>query len=1356
MNLNPESEIRTGEEPDAYSEATKPNVINSIVTMEQAQRAEFKRNYSGFRRITAKYRLARDLILDGRFPDQRFLLDDFNLFDKPNGPKDRNGKKIEIPEEERDLVQSLKDRLHFLLIQKDILPPESMDQDTSERLLRGELRRRQDYQDLIADGFPVEVIGQLMTVDLFSNVSGARKLEEYRSWVTKSLYREFMGVLSGKTPRRELTPADIMARIPARIFSDPEHIKYHLTRHYIEERLMRSITDAGIQEGLATLEQMLAGTQDEDKKTFLGSIVDRFYDIATEPDDPQFNSTIDVNGQPKHFPSFEQMAACYDFGHYGTRLVTAGTGLGKTGTAFKMEAIGARKIMAKGKTPYSLVLVPASGRETWPTEERKLFKQSGNVKVITGAADIEDAIKERKRFTVVSYELLGRTKSDPELARQLERLVETIGMNGAIADEIDGISNYKNGSTQMAEKLIEKIRQNYAAATGESTFDTPIIGLTATPIRSSLSDLNVPMALLYPERYAISHGKSTATRKTFSDTHVNRPDLAYFALVGERRMFRWEQAAGVQGFEFEPVEVEISPFEELLYCFIANKVPMGPLDSLRILEDCVNNPLLVKAEVRSLARKRAKQTGEDLFKPVDIDQTLNTLVRTLEEWKKLKGISEPIDEGDFLNTDRLVELGLGELVLDCFFSELLENGVDTLVEGLTRERGNPHLEELRKFWRLRDISTKYASLRKLTQESLQWVTEPDGRITRQKVWIVSPARRQGRTGDVLQKQVLDENDERVDLYADGELDGVNDSKLINHLRDWVQDFCDPSQVLLIDGTVNVGRPRDSVIARWVNNPGTAALLTTLEATYQSRDYTLQTMTDTFGRSINGVRKILLGPPWHNQQLQQMAGRDRRQGQRIPVDLKILIASGLIDQGKAEAVMYTYLLSRMALSGIVLSSEQQAFFDSKRVGSRIAVQTPEARFLKDTFAWVRGAGEDRLREYFRKQSTFAEITHDRLIAEKFYDGGRDAYKLTGYNAELEAYLTRSLVARDSRILSLGAGTLLFQRKLGRGIDNVDLNRHMMEAGWAEASQYDGRLIEEAMSSLNEEEFPSGNYKLVESAFALDWSNLSDSATDSERVRILAQINRLLAQDGYLVLTLPEKSLDDRRFNAWIETLEKHFGLQVDKDHSGKSFGRSRMGVAKRLGWCIVAKKVGNINLEGLTLKNLEFANDNGEWISTRPKKKKKGTSGIQGRDYPTPGLQIEFDQYEIINNNQERVIILDHDGSEIPVESEDVLNSDSEEGGNGHTPIPKEELLDQDYLRGDAEEDYIDYRESLLKPARRATGLSWEENEQLCVDVFQQIQQKGKKITSRLDAFSSIIREIRKQRRMATRNGKGVN
>lgn len=1317
----------------------KPEVIEGIVGMQGLQREVFLKNYFESNDFVRKYRLARDLVLDGRFDRPSDLLGNFLH------------PRAEVPDDQQAVVEPLRERFHFLLIQKGLLPPSSMDADVSERILREELKRREDFRDLIDEGWPIEVVGQLMTVDLFTEITDSKKIEEYRAWTTRGIIREYLGVISGRSPRRDdMTVSDILDRIPKRIFSDPNGIKFHLVEHYIEQRLMRSITDAGLQEGLASIESVIDNSEDTDKKEFLHGLTDRFYDIATYPLDGEFKGTVTLKGQEKPFPSFEQRTFCYDFIRNGTRLLAAETGLGKTGTAFlAMENSDAERV---------LVIAPAGGKETWALEDEKLFKQSENVYIVDGSQDIETALASGKKYIVVSQELLGLTEHDPRLAKNLDRLVQEAGIDGAIIDEIDNLNNPKAISAQTAVRLVNQIRQNYESKKQKPEVEAPIVGLTATPIRSRLSDLNVAMGLLYPDKYAISHGDSTATRKTFSDSHLNRPDLVYFTLIGEKRMFRWEQATGVQEFKYETVPVEVSAFEEYLYTFIANEVPTDQLNKIRILEDCLFNPLLIKAEVRTLARGS--------IPTFDIDQTMRRISRVVAEWKKIRNIKEPNSIEDFLSADRLVELGLGDIVLATFFSDLLENGIDTLVDELTQGSQDASLQELRRFWRPRGISTKYKTLREMVEESLEWKTGLDGKPARQKVFIVSPSRKQGRTGNVLQREISGEDGSRRNLYAQYELDTINDSNLVAHVKDWSTGYCGEEDILLLDGTVTVGRPRDMVIGRWVNDPNASVLVVTLEATYQSRDFTLNAIEDETGRSISGVRKIFLAPPWYYQQLKQMGGRSQRQGQLVPVDVKVLQSRDLIDQGKGEAVLYTYLLSRMALSGIVLSPGEQVFFDSKRLGNRIPLQSAESRFLRDALNWVRGAGENKLEDYLKKRASFREeTTQDQLIAEKFFDNGKDEFHITGYNAELVAYLSKSLVGFDSKILSLGAGTLLLQRKLKKGVDNVDLNPHMMDAGWVLAGQYGGSKIEGKASSLSEETFPNGSYDLVDCAFALHWSKLESSdngnVVSSERVKILSQVHRVLKNNGAFILTLPEKSLDNEKFETFCTALEEHFGFQVDRAFSGRSFGRSKIGLAKRLGWCIVGRKVTNINLDGLALNNLEFANETGEWISTGTKKKKGSGKGIQGRDYPIPGLELQFDQYEIINDRQEVTVITYQDDIVQPIEKEnEVVN------GNGAdkiditaSPVVESEILDIDFLKGDTKEDYREYRTTFMRPFMRIAKRTWkeiEEVEAMCSDIFKDIQLKKGPINSRLVAYSLILKEVRRRASMTINGGREVN
>lgn len=714
----------------------------------------------------------------------------------------------------------------------------------------------------------------------------------------------------------------------------------------------------------------------------------------------------------------------------------------------------------------------------------------------------------------------------------------------------------------------------------------------------------------------------------------------------------------------------------------------------------------------------------------------------------MRGITAPVSPDDYLSASKLVELGMGEEVVACFFSDLLENGIDTVIDELVRESDDPELAEVYKFWKSKAVSSKYAHLEELLKDKLSWKTDREGRRFRDKVFIVSPSRKQGRTADVVQRDIRTPDGNRRNLYAQYELDTINDSKLVEHIKEWTQGLCNEDDILILDGSVSLGKQKDEIIARWVNDPNAPVLVVTLEATYQSRDYTLNTTVDQDGREISGIEKVFLSPPWYYQQLKQMAGRSIRQGHLVPVHVSVLESEDLVDHGKGEGVLYSYLLSRMALSGIVLSSEEQEFFDSKRVGRRISFQSPEKRFLRDALSFVRGAGEDVIDGFLKDESRIRdEVTVNQLIAEKFFDEGRDEYHVSGYNAELVAFLAKNFVNPDAAILSIGAGTLLLQRKLKRGIDNVDINPHMMEAGWKLAEQYGGRMIEGRASSLSPLEFPDATYDLVDNSFALHWSRLEpgkdESSESSERVKILKQMNRVLKEGGRMVLTIPEKSFDEERFPVFVETLEKHFGFKVDPDFSGKSFGRSKLGLAKRLGWCIVATKVSEPDLAGLDINGLEFVNEKGDWVSTSARK--KGSAGVQGRDYPTPTLQIDFEQYEIIDANGLVTTLTMKDdiiaptGQEVPTGEEDV---DADEDA-----LTAEDDETVRFLRGSNKNEYKAYRTSLLRPALRIMNKNWtyiDEVEEECLEILTEMQNNGVSLNSRVKTFSEILKELKRR------------
>lgn len=1166
--------------------------------------ASFKKGYADSGNLWWKFVVASSIINNPEvtFPQAESLLHDFM-------PADRR----KIPERDRADAHRMQVLIHGQLVEKQILPPESMEPDDSQLYFSEKIRTRPDLQALIDDGMPIEVMGQLLAVDMYSNLQDKDRLEKMREWATKSMLRVYVGTLAGKRPRPQFSPKDILDKIPSKVFTDADDVKLHLIENYLEQRYMRTLTDMinddpewGLQNGITMLSELADGQASEAQGKFIKRIADRFEDIATTFFDPdnRFNKTIALrNGEIKEFPSFEQRAFAYDFKNSDTRFLAAKTGVGKTGAAFlAMENSDASRV---------LVVAPADNA-AWPTEEGKLFAEPGNIFVIRGGADIEAAAKSGKKYIVVSQSLLGRTETIDGLGGRLEGMVRDVGIDGVIFDEVDNLSNSEAIATKTARNLLGIARENYAAQHEDrSEHQAPVIAMTATPVRNKLSDLDVPMAMLYPDQYAATRGESTTGGlETFSAKCFNDPRLAHAILFGEKNMFRWEHATGIQEFSYENEVVPVSAFEHMLYTFIANNVESDMLNKLRLLENALFNPLLVKVEVRDAAR--------DHIPPVDIDAVVARLTSVARQWKK--EYTEP------LTTDRLVELNMGDDVLACFFHDTFDNGIDTLAMSVP---------EVAAIWETKEVSSKYAKMKKILSEALQWKTDDEGRVYRNKVMIISPHQKQGRTAHVVQRQIGDGNGGTVNMYAPWELEALNDTNLTTYVRTWLEGSVDEEDILVLDGDATIRGAKDRIIDRWVTDPDAAVLIGTAGVVKNSRDFTPSGIVDEQGKEIDGITVLFLGHAWYDAQMRQSAGRLLRHGQSIPVTFHVEESEDTLDHGMGENVMLTYLLSRMVLSGIPLSQDEQEFYDSRLVGKHINLQKAEAGFLRNILSAVPGAGEDEISDFFAKVSKLRkDMTINQLVAEKFYDGGRDAYHVSGYNAEMVAFLIKTMYPQEPHVLSVGAGTMLLQRKLGIGIDNVDINPHMMEAGWQEAGQYGGKKITARASSLPGEAFRTATYHVVDNAFTLHWSKLEpnnqQAVQTSERVKILLQMNRVLADGGRLFLTLPENSFDDTTFAAFVDTLQAHFGFSIDHDFTGKSIGRTRFGTTKRLGWSIVAKKDGMPNLINLDINSLKFANEDGRWVSIAGKEKKNGK--VQGREYPNPGEKMDFDHFEIINQD----------------------------------------------------------------------------------------------------------------------------
>lgn len=1269
--------------------------------------------------LIGKYYVALSLVEDGRYKGPslgndkhsglQFLVDKFIPEGKEGDPE----------------AIELRDNLHLMVtalrVQQGEISYFSPESKKAQDQFEADLNKNQNLQDLALGGVPLEILGFIATIERFSDMTDREKLEELRSWTTPSMIRWYLGVLKGKRHKSELSPVQILDRLSKQVIKNIQSVKVNLLENFFEEKIWDQISQSGRNEGLVITAAAIAKIDDPGEKSFMEGVYNKVFDIVTSPRRAGFKEKIRVKEEIREFPAPEQQTFDWDFNHYGTRLLRGETGVGKTATAFY--------VMEGTKATNVLVLVPASGRETFSKEEKVVFENPGQVFIIKGSADIDRAIRSGKKYIVVGQELLARAEKDVELGRKLDQMILTLKTSGAILDEIHNLSNPNIYTTKIARHLIALIRENYNQMFDED--DAPVIGLTATHFKRGFQDMNVPMAILYPYQYAATPAEATEIKKTFSDSCLNRPDLAYIALIAEKRMFNWAVARGVQPFEYRNILIQPSSFEQLLYEFIGTQIPTNTFTKISLLENVTLNPALIKIAVRNLANGKIPE--------IDFDLATEMLKKAVRGWKELRGIESPQDDTDFLDVDRLVELGFGDLVLSCFFSHILENGVDILVEAITDDAQDQELMDLGKFWRKRDLSTKYQALKDSIREDLTWKVGEDGVMFRNRVIIVSPGEVQGRTADVKQKYTA--NGEKI--YTDWELKSINDATLAKNIACWTEDLIDKDGMIIIDGSDPIGRRRNSKIDRWVNVAEAAILFVNLPAVYQSRDFTSNRVIDLLGRRIAGVSQYFLHPTWFFEELKQMAGRSQRQGQVLEVDTEVLEALGMVDEGKGEFVQFTDYLTRISLFGLRLAPELVEFIDSRNAARRrIRYQNPEARFLYDVFNTVRGAGEDAIERFLGERVAGEERTYSQKVAERYFDEGRDEYKTSGYNAEFVASVIQHLGLTEGQILSLGAGTLLLQRKLKRGVDNVDMNPYMMEAGWTLAKEFGGRMITSRISQLDGSVIPEGSYDCVDYSFALHWSNLGNKLDNSERLSLLRIVHNKLKERGRLILTLPDSVFDDQRFENFIKGLEATKAFTVDRSLSGKTFGISKLGSVKRLGWSIVAQKTGAFDLTDVSLSDFEFLKEGGEWISLGPKEKER-LPVVKTGDYPSAVFKVKFAGYEIINPDND-VTTVTFGEPQTQQKDETVQTSDSEETTetDGHQPLVTRATLE--YLRGETREDFEAFKRDLIRPLRKLFGMSWEEAEAFSLEVLQQLETKNRFPKNKIMVYTTILKTARNQ------------
>lgn len=423
------------------------------------------------------------------------------------------------------------------------------------------------------------------------------------------------------------------------------------------------------------------------------------------------------------------------------------------------------------------------------------------------------------------------------------------------------------------------------------------------------------------------------------------------------------------------------------------------------------------------------------------------------------------------------------------------------------------------------------------------------------------------------------------------------------------------------------------------------------------------MTDTIkeGRDdlwhINAV--VALEPNYNKANMYQLVKRfSRNTNPNAQVDVVRVIDS--IHEGVYEHGEQKYDLITLWQHGGSFTDNDVAFLEGGNLYDEVRIQAgkiyigtailekllTDQQRLNRIFAYLNNRGEEKYAEFMEKLGEeFA-----RLYAKT----QETAY--SGNNARFAAGVWREMESRGlvpgKKYLDAGCGTLVLDNSLGesdddteREIISLDFNKYMLDEGikikQSKNPEARPETREGSMSNMRDL-FPDGHFDAVNCALAENYTRLNTRfkyVERDERVRSLLEQNRVLKQGGILMLTLAENRCTPKRFRAFSEQLEKHFGFEIIPEYSGVGMSTDNKGGDTFKNYTIVCRKIGEPNLKGLDLKKLKLGPE------TKPRAKgeariprEKSSSerkGLMHTQFQIGESQVEFNVSTDALEEQER-------------------------------------------------------------------------------------------------------------------------
>ena len=1229
--------------------------------------------------VIDKFDIAHSLIVDGRYPHMDIIFDHFAVEEHKGRPD----------------LEVLVDRLKLAMVENNRYKTGSKEEKQAREAFARLILQDEELQELM-DKLPLGFMGSVAQIKLLAQAKSPEERERLRVFATRSvsLLRERLGDFTFAKPRGQISFERSVHLMPEQVLEDPDSVTYNLAEYYYTNETLRYFVD-GEEAGFARMKAQIEAETSPAKKKMLQNLYDEYKkaqaveipavfnpevvkeegstvlsgltapaeltDVSHEDlEDPESIEFEDIDALEEAqtvggkkvypFPAFRQKYFVYQFlseVKKGRDLLCGDTGATKTACSYlAMEAAGAEHVTIFG---------PARARDTWPQQASQHFKTPPpDVFCITDAEDLKktDRLASAK-YVYISSELLGRSTDTVVNALAQHRQTD-----GVILDEAHVFSNEGTNATKGLRRCLAMAEQNYKPK-HELDIKMPMIALTATPIHSSLTDMDVPMALLYPDRYCLQDEQQPGVdRYVFSTVLERNPKAAFILLHGEKLMTQWstEDLFGpdVPKLRFEDVKrvpIELTPYERTIYEWVSNISSVDSLYKVWLMRAVLLNPGIIR-DINNLhtvtgkdGKVEQKQRWHQTTKTkLELEQTLKAYHDCYVTWAAQRN---PNLEVVAFSPDWIAQYGTvmvgGEPVAACDFlvESFFHPEVIDSVNGLTRllPKGS---------WPAFDTSSsKFKFIKKHLEDTLHLENGTyKGAV---KTAIISPEVTQGIThfsDDEFIKPGSIPREASFSLYELMFMHGLPRDILIN-----------------VDGSRPF--PDRRRIAQEFREMGDKymAILMSLESMSESLDMAPRAM-DSMG-NIEQVIGVLLGWPYEWVDAKQMFGRFIRPHLGKAFEAWVLEAQDTLDPNLFNVVRRKFLIMEQMLAGIEPSEEDREFLRQTTKGGRLIEVSPNSGqfFIRRAIQQLRGLGEEdlikQLSEIKEGSSNFDKW------AEFYFEEGMDQFRVVGNNAEL---VSRIFMGGEGPLLSIGAGTCLLDRKLKAAgykgeVFNADINTAVMEV--ARANHPEVKNVE--FQRASQMTYADGTFDNLDCSLVLDMTKLYEddrlgtfgTVAEIERVKALREFNRVVKVGGKVVLTLPDSCLDQDSFVTFVTTLQTHFGFAAVPGECGQSWA-SDIKPKRKLGWIITLEKTEQaVDISTLDPNGLHLLTDDRFGISRQkePKKPQQG-SGVIRIESPF----FNASNFEIVDPlTNESTEILDADTESQDEEAAEAITEAAAEG-----------------------------------------------------------------------------------------------